>query len=177
MKEWLSSGMKLKFMHKRNNLIGKKIKFFPTFFKYTVYKGRPLLQVDTIIERMLIPWNKKYNNTREVRDFLRNLMPSLGHPATSCIPFYLYYSYINNLLRKDGERQYTIKDAMKLHCNIFEKLINKPQILRNYYKWKSKNYLTKKMSDFKKQMKLKQEVNKIKSLRNLKDINLIFNVN
>lgn len=168
--------MTLKFFYKRNNLIGKRINFFPTFYKYTVYKGRPLVQVDTIIERMLLPWNKKYDNNKEIRDYLRNIIPTLGHPATSCLPFYLYYSYINNLIRKEGERQYTIKDAMVLHCYVFEKLMNKPQILKNYYKWKSKNFLNYKMSEMKKIEKLKQEGKKIKHFRSVDYINKVFNV-
>lgn len=168
--------MSLKFLLKRNNLIGRRINVFPTFFKYTVYKGRPLVKVDTIVERMLIPWNNKCNNTKEVRDFLRNIIPTLGHPSTACIPFYLYYSYLNNLLRKEGERQYTIKDAMILHCYVFSKIMNKPQILKNYYKWKSKNFLNNKLSKQKSLEKEKQAHKKILHFRKLDYIKKIFNL-
>lgn len=134
-------GMQFKFLKLKNNLLGKNINYYPSFYKYTVYKGNPLIHSNVAIERMLIPWNKKSTNTAEIKKFLRDLIPTLGTPNTSLIPFYLYYAHINNILRSSEMTQFTVMDSIKLHGKVFNKLKQKPQLLKYFYKWREKNVL------------------------------------
>lgn len=165
--------MGLKFSKLKTNLKGKILYNYPTFYKYTVYKGKPLVQMSTAVERMLIPFNKKYNNNTEILAFLRCILPSLGTPATSLLPFYLYYAFVNNLVRKENDRQYTVRDVILLHVNIFDKLIKHPQMMKAYYKWKSKGFINSKDESL---VKSANSIlrNKIMSLREEKFIKEIF---
>lgn len=169
----INIGMNFKYLKIKNNLTGRRLHCYPTFYKYTVYKGKPLIQASVAIERMLIPWNKKYRNTDELYKFVRDLIPTLGTPSTSLIPFYMFYTYIVNLMRRKDQRCYTVREAVILHCKVFDKMKNKPQFLKFYNKWRSTNSLTLSGKVITKKNKSVRKY-KLKFVNNKDHINKIF---
>jgi hypothetical protein len=87
-------GMKFKIL-KKKNYESKNIEDCPVFYKYTIYKGYPVVPTSAVLERVFMPWNKRYNTDKKVRKFLLDVMPSLGKPMSHHL---LYYDYLSGVL-------------------------------------------------------------------------------
>lgn len=108
-------GIKFKIL-KRKFLDAKEIEDKPCFYKYTVDGGEPVVPTSTILERVFIPWNKKYRNDYEILKFLFDVIPSLASPRSSVMLFYLFFSKM--YLRVTG-REYSISSIVNLHRGIY----------------------------------------------------------
>ena len=95
---------------------------FPVFYKYTVFEGKPVVPLESIIlERTLSPLNKRYNINSEVLEFLDKLLLSLGHPSSSCYIFYYFYQYV--YFRSTG-KMIKLRDLLINHSKVFYKMSN-----------------------------------------------------
>lgn len=84
-------GLELKlFKEKVHN--SKRIEDCPVFYKYTIYKGMPVVPTSSALERVFMPWNRNYGSDIKMREFLLDVMPSLGTPMSH---LYLYYDYLS----------------------------------------------------------------------------------
>jgi len=82
--------MKIKFFNiKYEN--SERITNRPTFYKYYIYINKPLVLSDAVLERVFMPWNKKYNTLESVHKFLWSVMSFLGKSISH---LYLYYDYL-----------------------------------------------------------------------------------
>jgi hypothetical protein len=94
----------------------------PVFFKYTLDDGEPVVPPKAVYERMLLPWNKRYNSNAEILLFLQDLLPSIGAPRTHLLMFYLYYAYIHF---STFNEKISITDVYLRHNYYYEKVVNK----------------------------------------------------
>lgn len=150
-------GMTFKFIKIKEYKHSNNIDDYPVFYKYTVFNGVPIIPLESVLERTLSPWNKKYSSTSDVLEFLDNLLPSMGHPSSSCLIFYYYYQFC--YYRLTG-KMIPIDNIITAHFRIFHKMfkvkatikdINKEylkdehRISRNKYVYSAKNtsYLRK----------------------------------
>jgi hypothetical protein len=103
---------------------------YPVFYKYTWFDGKPIIPVESILERVFSPWNKKYISNFEVLDFLDNVIPSLGYPTTSC--FLVYYFYIYVYFRATG-KIISVNQLILKHTSIFHKMYEVKATLKEIY--------------------------------------------
>jgi hypothetical protein len=87
-------GMKFKFL-KIKQFNAENVEDCPVFYKYTIYKGFPVVPTSSVLERVFMPWNKSYNTSLSVKKFLYDVMPSLGKPMSHLL---LYYDYLSSSL-------------------------------------------------------------------------------
>jgi hypothetical protein len=93
----------------RIKLLGMRFKFLdikyynsdsinecPTFYKYCIYKGHAVTPTQAMLERVLMPWNKKYDSDIEMFKFLKDVMPSLGEPMSHLYIYYKFYQHMYN---------------------------------------------------------------------------------
>jgi hypothetical protein len=113
-------GMKLKFYKQKNFNNSKNIDDYPVFYKYTVFQGVSVIPIESLLERIFSPWNKKYDSNVKVLTFLDDVFPSLAHPTTSCLIFYKYYKYI--YFRVTGE-SIPIDFLARRHHILYTKMI------------------------------------------------------
>lgn len=92
----------------------------PCFYKYTIDRNEPIVPTKVILERMLMPWAKQYNDNFSLLKFLNDLIPSLGAPRTHCFLFYKFYSY---LYEQCTNKPLKIKDIYLIHCNAYNKVM------------------------------------------------------
>lgn len=147
-------GMEFKFLKKKLYKNSSNIDDYPVFYKYTVFNGVPVTPLESVLERVLSPWNKMYSNTKEVLDFLDDVLPSLAHPAGSCFIYYNFYIFC--YYRITGKLLH-IEDMIKYHFKMYNKMMTAGAIprdlessfdrtyvnLRNIYSYpvKNKTYL------------------------------------
>jgi len=93
---------------------------FPVFYKYTVFKGFPIIPLESVITRVFSPWNKRYKSNSAVLGFLDDIFPSLAAPSTGCYLFYLLYIYIYYRVTK---KLLKIEDLVVRHERIFNKVM------------------------------------------------------
>jgi hypothetical protein len=118
----ITLGMKLKFLDfKKHN--AKRLSDCPCFYKYVVYKGKPYVPPAAYLERVFMPWNKKYNNDVKLMAFLKDVMPSLATPSIHLWYYYKFYSKIHNLLYKKFNLLINPKDVFKMHKSQYDKMI------------------------------------------------------
>jgi hypothetical protein len=84
-------GMEVKFLDVKYHNAGK-LDDCPTFYKYAIWKGCPVVPIKAMLERVFMPWNKRYGNLIAVEKFLWDVMPSLGRPMSH---LYIYYDYLS----------------------------------------------------------------------------------
>lgn len=114
-------GMEFKILEVKNYVNSEDIRDYPVFYKYTVYKGKPITPLSSILERTFSPWNKVYSNNYENFEFLKNLIPSMGHPSGGCFILYAYYSYLYYIIC--GKRL-PVKRVAANHYRIYTNLRN-----------------------------------------------------
>jgi hypothetical protein len=135
----LEIGMEFKFLKIKEYKYSSNIDDYPVFYKYTVFEGYPVIPLESILERTLSPWNKKYNNNFEVLKFLDNLLPSLGYPTSACYIYYYYYQYV--YYRCTG-KACEISTIITSHFRMYDKMCkvgSTPKELFNFYSKEDKN--------------------------------------
>jgi hypothetical protein len=136
----LEIGMNFKFLKIKEYKFSSNINDYPVFYKYTVFKGFPVIPLESILDRTLSPWNKRYNNNAEVLEFLDNLLPSLGYPTRACYVFYYYYQYV--YYRCTG-KSCKLSSIITSHFRIYDKMIkirSTSKELKKYYEKEDKYY-------------------------------------
>lgn len=102
---------------KQKFLDSKEIENKPCFYKYTIADGEPVVPTSTILERVFIPWNKKYKSDTEVLKFLFDLIPSLASPRSTVMLFYMFFC---RMFSKVTGRKYSISSIIELHKGIYD---------------------------------------------------------
>jgi hypothetical protein len=116
-------GMKIKFFESKDKN-SKNVDELPTFYKYAVMDGVPVVPLKAILERAFMPWNKFYDTDLKMFAFLKDVMPSLGSPRTHILPYYLFYLKISSKVLKNKN---TLKDVIKEHLFIYNKMMQKKE--------------------------------------------------
>lgn len=88
---------------------GDTISEYPTFYKYTLYKGIPVVPIENAVERLFSPWNKNYHTPREIKTFALDYLGSLGPPNTG---YLLCYEYIRQLFSRLSKREYELEEII-----------------------------------------------------------------
>ena len=117
--------MIFKFLKIKLNFSYRSIRFCPTFYKYTIFKGNAITMPETIYERMLLPWNKKYRDCNEIFKFLIELLSSIGKPMSHCLPIYIYIvsTYASLIGGSESEKKrLTVSEVFKIHEYIYENM-------------------------------------------------------
>jgi hypothetical protein len=135
-KEWLSRrinsraiklGMKLKFLDfKQHN--AESLSECPCFYKYVVYKGKPYVPPAAYLERVFMPWNRRYNDDMKLFKFLKDVMPSLATPSTHLWYYYKIYAKMHNLIFKNYNLKINPKDVFKIHNCLYNKMVGKGEV-------------------------------------------------
>lgn len=114
-------GMQFKFL-KLKYYNSDEIEDCPTFYKYTIYKGKPVVPTSSVLERCYMPWNKTYNSKKKYLKFLRDVQPSLGTPMSHLLLFFktlIHLTYLNTGLRL------TYAEVIKSHMRLTEGMFNR----------------------------------------------------
>jgi hypothetical protein len=139
-------GMKLKYFYKKNYKNSLNIDDYPVFYKYTVFKGKPVTPIESLFDRVFSPWNKLHKNSLSVLKFLNDIMPSLAYPSNGCLVYYQYYSYVFYRCFKVplsvdelARRHYVLykrmmSDRISLDCLHDDYYVNKRNVFANYLK-------------------------------------------
>jgi hypothetical protein len=112
--------MKLKYLKRREYKNSKNVDDYPIFYKYTVFEGKPVVPHESVMERILSPWAKKYMTTPKVLKFLDEVLPSLAYPTSSCFVYYTFYIYC--YFRVTGVR-ISVSDIAARHKILFDKML------------------------------------------------------
>lgn len=128
-------GMNLKFFKEKFYKKSENVEDYPVFYKYTVFKNLPVVPIDSILERVLSPWNKQYGDTLKILKFLDDVLPSLGYPTSSCFIFYQFYIYCYFKMTK---KKIPVEELVKRHYFIYKKMmdynISSYDLKDDYYK-------------------------------------------
>ena len=117
-------GMKLKILElKFSN--STNIHELPSFYKYVVKYGIPMIPVAAMLERVFMPWNKMYTDPNHILKFLQDLMPSLGAPATHLVPFYLF---LLRMLNKTLNGKWNFQYVVGMHTAVYSKMMKKRKL-------------------------------------------------
>lgn len=92
----------------------------PSFFKYSIRNGNPILRTQDSLQRIFFPWNKNYGSCLKYMSFLEDQLPALGYPNASLLPFYSIYCNIFNSLKLNKE-PISIGYVYKKHFSLYKK--------------------------------------------------------
>jgi hypothetical protein len=123
-------------MEYQSSLIGMKFKFLkikeietncledlPCFYKYVVSpSGLPQIPISAMLERVFLPWNIVYNTPTELLKFLDDVLPSLGHPGTNLILYYLFYTFVYEQVTG---KNLSVLFVMAKHNAIYNKMVKR----------------------------------------------------
>lgn len=115
-------GMQFKFLDKKVTS-SNKLEDYPYFYKYTVRDGKPFIKPADLLQRIFVPWNKRYNSSLKYFNFLEDQFPQLGYPNAALLPFYSIYCNMHRRLFK-GVR-ISIGSVYQKHRILFEKYSSK----------------------------------------------------
>jgi hypothetical protein len=90
-------GMEFKYLKKKKHG-SKLVEDCPVFYKYTIFKGHPVVPTSAVLERVFMPWNSNYTSDQRMREFLVDVMPSLGKPMSH---LYLFYDFLSSTFISD----------------------------------------------------------------------------
>lgn len=92
----------------------------PSFYKYTIDRGEPVVFPTALLERTFMPWNKSYNSNSKILEFLNDLIPSLGAPRSF---HYIFYEFYCKIFKNVTSRAITTKEVLILHKGIYNKVL------------------------------------------------------
>lgn len=171
-------GMTFKILEKKEvfkNGRCENVDKLPMFYKYTIVDGKPIIKPEVIYERMLLPWNKRYNNSIRLLRFLKDLMPSLAAPSSACLIYYYFYARVYNYVffnkHSNGKSfaflssgRKTPADIYKMHSRMYE-LIAERKYFRNKIKENSENKCLLSFKNFRTQVKVdKKRYKKVRAM-------------
>lgn len=123
-------GMKFKFLDLKDSK-SNNVNELPVFYKYTVHNNVPIIPTKVVMERIFIPWARRYKNNYEYFKFLQDAMPSLGHPSSTCL---LYYHIYVLIYKSIFSGPINIVDVYTYHKIVSQKVLrNKIPIKNNLY--------------------------------------------
>lgn len=108
-------GVSFKFL-KRKTINARNIEDRPCFYKYTIDKDEPVIPTSNILERVFMPWNKRYKNDIEILNFLFDVLPSLAAPRST---LFLFYKFFSEMYSKITRTHCPISKVFKLHEGIY----------------------------------------------------------
>jgi hypothetical protein len=114
-------GMVFKIFKQKKYFNSKNVDDYPVFYKYTVFDGVPVVPIESLVERVLSPWNKKYKSNFEIIKFLDNVLPSLAHPTGACYIFYFYYKYVYYRMTKE---EIDVNSLVERHYRLYRKMMD-----------------------------------------------------
>jgi hypothetical protein len=112
-------GWELKYLREKsfhsNNIEDK-----PYFYKYSVDNFEPVISMSTLLERVFLPWNRRYKNFSQVYNFLLDIIPSLAAPRSHFLIFYELCSYVKRrYLKINSPPSY----FFNLHKTMYDKVM------------------------------------------------------
>jgi hypothetical protein len=122
-------GMQFKFLLKKD-YNSEDIEGCPVFYKYCIYKNKPMVPTSSVLERSFIPWNRNYSNNKKYIKFLWDLLPSLGTPGSHLLLF--YKTYVDLVFSTYGVKL-TFRDVVKSHTILANKMFVKKVIPFKHY--------------------------------------------
>lgn len=115
--------MRFKFLDVKDHQ-SKYFSELPSFYKYVVKDNSAFIPNAAMLERVFMPWNKRYSDYDSIFKFLNDLMPSLGRPGTNLLMFYKFYAYIYNKLHAEKKEELVNVDfSVKIHMSVYNKLL------------------------------------------------------
>lgn len=122
-------GMQFKFLKVKYHK-SEYVEDLPCFYKYSINKSNdPVIPTSAMLERVFLPWNKSYSDIKDIYQFLVDVMPSLGHPSSSLMLFYMYFKYI---YFRTFHRSISLHQVILRHQLVYNKMIEKKKIERKY---------------------------------------------
>lgn len=112
-------GMRLKFL-KIKDARSTRLEDLPCFYKYVVKDSHPMIPIDSMLERVFMPWNKTYNSLGEIVKFLFDVMPSLGTPSTHLMLYYFFYAHIR---AKIVGKPVNVVEIVREHIVVYNKMM------------------------------------------------------
>lgn len=113
-------GWEFKFLVSKN-VNADAISDLPVFYKYCICGMKPITPTVNVLERVFLPWNKRYKTDADILKFLIDLMPTLGHPGTHLFHYYNFYCY---MYRRVFSEEITLGDVITRQTDLFNKVIN-----------------------------------------------------
>jgi hypothetical protein len=124
-------GMRFKFLDVKS-FKSQNVNECPTFYKYCIYKGFTITPTKSMLERVLMPWNKNYETDVELFRFLKDVMPSLGEPMSHLYIYYRFYQIMYDAITSSHISMVTIYEQ---HQTLFNKMqLNKDKEMLYRYK-------------------------------------------
>lgn len=128
----------------RSNILGMQVKFLdkkytdsdildelPCFYKYVVSNNRPVTPTTALLERVLMPWNRKVGDIYELIELYDDFIPTLAAPSSACLIFYAIYS---KLIEIGTGTKYPIYKSFKKHKRIYEQIMMRGKLSEIQYK-------------------------------------------
>lgn len=100
----------------------------PIFYKYTIDRGEPIIPCVSLLERCFVPWNKTYNTSERIFEFLNDIMPSLGAPRSTHL---LYYALYKSVYRRVFQTDVSYGSIYNLHKTSYANVMRNKQLV-NY---------------------------------------------
>jgi hypothetical protein len=132
-----SIGWEFKFLISKN-ANSKTISDLPVFYKYCIDGFKPLVPTVNVLERVFLPWNKRYKTDIDILKFLNDLMPTLGHPGTHLYHYYNFYCF---MYRRVFKYDISLAEVVTRQTDFFEKVIE-GKISHKCNTWKD-SYISK----------------------------------
>lgn len=117
-------GMIFKVLEKKD-YNSRNINKCPTFYKYCVYNGRPMVPPAAMLERVFMPWNKNYSNKFKYLSFLWDVMPSLGTPMSH---LFIYYDTLQRTIFSCTNKVVSITDLISIHENVNKRMMERKDV-------------------------------------------------
>lgn len=114
-------GMKLKVLERKDSK-SKYLEELPSFYKYV--ESIPMIPMQSMLERVFLPWNKIYKEGEDILKFLSAVMPSLEAPSTHLIFFYAFYA---KMLKKNFNSPFGVEDVVKMHIGVYTRMMYRKQ--------------------------------------------------
>lgn len=106
---------------KKKNINARNFEDRPVFYKYTLDKGEPVITTSVLLERVFMPWSRKYKNNYEILIYLEDLMPSLCSPRSNMFLFYKFYQIMYFYVTKN---MIPIEEVYQRHLSKYKKVMS-----------------------------------------------------
>lgn len=121
-----SIGQVFKFL-KYKKINSEDVRERPCFFKYTIDRGEAIVYPPSLLERIFLPWNKKYDSNAKILTFLTDLIPGLGAPRSSHLIFYYFYV---SMYFKVTKTVMKVSEVLDMHKSINDRIFRSGKFFR-----------------------------------------------